>query len=759
VFNLKKYSTLYDKLREYPWTKGVDPRKFRGTYTGKPDPQVEELVKELLLAHFGETYSEDVRNLAFSDSFTSDNLQKLFKLPLEEIKTFTELKRKQIINKAASKLRECQNLYGLSDEIICEIAINTLKKSLGNQDIKDEISKKFPQDYKERITKVYGAIESGIKKGVLKKDNTWKNICLNPEENKQIIMGLTDNQDIINFFENLQPVTMGDITLEAFGIYAARKYKDEPLYIDNKINPRISENVISDLFSNEDSLIDEDEEDYEDYDEDGDFISSGRSKKDDLNERVKFKILNSLKSENPSKASMDLRQLCKRFARALPPEEAHKLPIYIERIRFPKQYDIDAYLNYLAEILIGAGYQETWVKGIILPTVKDEYKLYTQGIPDPEFGENSRTFSSVAEKEAIVNVIRNEFNLTCIPSGINIPVPAGVPAGEIPKTNDPNNPYDRFRIDFVIYSDALSFAAKNGKYVPEIKPNIMLIGEYYGLTGNINYDKKTKIKEATESYFAHALGCGYFDLMPGDEESLREQVKIGLDRNNALYITKDPEIRSKAVERLAYWKSIASKEAISSFIQDEKNLNLATKYINFKTNQLNIKPIKYNRFIGLVRSCRNRLDSESAEKALLALKSDEKSNSIYSFNHVQEWYEKWLDLSEKLQTEDLSKQALRNLSLDIENPIKDLVKSPIEEGRKNNAWKYSELDSMESELERIPEENVNRTNLCGLIYRLTDKQTKEAYWKKLRREFPLIEQIKQIAFNLYRHIKQGFTSK
>ena len=691
MFNLKKFATLYSTFKKHPDLNQFDPKRGRGDHPTKSSPQekaiIESLVAEMLLSHFGADYNDTTRELAFSVNISEKNLPKLFTLPLNQIQVFTNLKRKDLIAKGAERLKNIQNQYGFSDETICSIAISPLKKARTNESIISEVKNTSP-DSDSAIITIWNSIEGGIRKGVLKQDKAdpWKNICLDPQRNLSEIQRFTNDPTIVNFFDSLEEIKMGDITMEAFGIYAAKPYEGQ-LFINGEINPAFAKDILRDLFAKEkDDLSEFTDDDDEDNDQ--------------LSESVKYKILNSLKSENPSKSSMNLRQLCRQqFAKKLTPEENEKLLILIERIRFPKQYDLESYLEYIADVLVEAGYQDEWVNGVIMPTVRDEYIKYVKGIEDPEFGKNSRSFSSDAEKKMITEVIRDKFNLTCIPSGIHIPVPGGVPAGEIPKTSDPNKPFDRFRIDFVIYTDTLEFIDQGGIKVPHVKPNIMLIGEYYGIVDDEMYDKKREIKEATESYFAHALGCGYIGIEYQRDQNWIGQVKDGLDLNNALYVPKIPDIRCNAVHDLSRW--IGQNDI--NMVNDK---SLIEKYVDLNNKRPKSDLIKYNKFLGLVRSCRNRLDSESAEKAVTLMKAEDMSN-IYSYGYVLNWYQNW-------------KQD-RNQ----ENQLRNVVTSSIDEGRKNNQWKYQVLDELEKEVEQTVPERVNKTNICGLIYRLTDKQTKE----------------------------------
>jgi hypothetical protein len=722
VFNLKKFSTLFSNYKEHPELRNFDPKRLRGEHPAKTNAEetelIEKLVADLLFEHFGENYSDITRKLAFSTNISQKNLPDLFSLPITQIIKFADLKREDLVNKAAQKFKTIQNEYNLSDEKICNIAILPFKKAQDQyKDIKD-------------IAAVYKSLESGIKKGILKIEpsDDWKNICLKPQDFIQIVKTYTTNNEVIDFFMNLEPIVIGDITERACGIYVARPYGGELRDKEGKPNVEISKNVLKDLF-------------YEKKEGLSVFLEPSK----ELNNFIVKEILNSLKSENPSKASMNLRQLCKRF----PQEQTSKdLNIFIERVRFPKQYDVNSYLNYIKEILIDAGYQDTMVDNVML-TVKDAYKIYVKGIEDPDFGENSRSFSSYAEKEMITNIIRDYFNLTCIPSGIHIPVPGGIPEGILSKTKDETQTQDRFRIDYVIYTDVLTFKNENGINIPEIKPNIMLIGEYYGMKNDEKYDQKTEIKEATESYFADALGCGYIGVQYEDRTAGNWliQVRDGLNRNNALYIPKNDhklnegyqeinfsENNSLAVQNLFNWINQNNEKKI--LLEPQKHL--IEKYINLNEKTISNNTIKYNNFLGLIRACKNRIDSEAAEKAITLLKGEEITN-VYSYAYVTDWYKNWKENKNQ------------------PNPLKDAVSSSIKDGRENNSWKYQVLEEMEKEVEKEIPENINKTNICGLIYRLTDKQSEESTWKNMRMRFPIVEKIVQAVFNLRNYIKkQGF---
>ena len=726
MFNLNKFAALQPFFERYE----IDPKKAK---SGDRE-RVNALVADFLVQMFGEGHSENLKDFAFYSNISPKRLHELFTLPINEIKTFAEIKRDSIVEKGAVNIKIIQNHYKISDEImsdLCVISTSSRTKYSEKDDryteIINELKEKYPKNYSNVFSAIRSEIYNSIYSNVLKKEDDWKTICLKPRESVSIInqyaQGSSNYNEILNFFNSLPDLTIGNITEKALGIYASKPYSGE-LFIGGKINPEFTLDIMDDVFG---------------------------GKKLRLDERAKNVILNSLKSENPSSASMNLRQLCKSKFNI-----GEFNPILIERKRFSKDHNTDDYLKYVGLALIDHGFESSEVNNMI-ETIKNEYSAYVKGIPDPDFGENSRDFSSAAEADMIVNYVRNLFNLTCIPSGIHIPVPHGVNAAELPKTKDPSQPFDRFRIDFVIFCDKLEVKNDNGVMFPYIKPNMMLVGEYYGIQDDEKYDIKREIKEATENYFADALNCGYFEIMPERKENWIKQIADGLDKNSALYVPQGNAgekilntNHNAPINKLKNWWSTSDDMSKQKFISDNNN---ARKYLDINTGNINVKQEKYNKFEGLIRECRNRIESEFAEKAITLIKSDE-SNPIYSYDTVLEWNRKWKELNQKLvETKDPESyfRILSEIQQARQSGLRNFIEKPIQEGTDNNQWKFNELNILESEIKSAPENKINSTNLCGLVYRLTDKQTSESYWKSLKKSFQY--RVVEAMFNLYKYVK------
>lgn len=430
--------------------------------------------------------------------------------------------------------------------------------------------------------------------------------------------------------------------------------------------------------------------------------------------------------------------------------------------------DTEKFLQFIADILIQDGNPqetvETYIQTIrstISSNIDDKAKSKEKK-RDILFPELATYFDSKKEKE-IVDLIREEFNLTCVTSKMEFPI-----------TNDFTMNVEHFITDFVIYCDGLVFEKKEqngiGYEVPVIKHRLLLIGEYYGydsveksqplkhdlfnpdgtpflkpdnqpaLKGDIltigqEYKYKTEYKKITNDFCGKAIGCKTISINKAtSREVQRNEVASGLDENKVLYNTsfKDVSIQSDALLSLIKWYK--NPEVPNAVKQEYRPI--IEKYLNPETlEKKNGRdyPLAYqnpkSKYLGTIYEALHLIKSKDLFAAIQQSKGQYSSATLRDEEKAREYLE-----SIKLLRYNAEKLTAERRAL-LVKLFKEIQSIPVE----NGVLKY-------------PINNIIFLEFINKVCKFNEKTIKSKI------EYPNIYAIKK-AFNYFKHIKRGTITK
>jgi hypothetical protein len=461
--------------------------------------------------------------------------------------------------------------------------------------------------------------------------------------------------------------------------------------------------------------------------------------------------------------------------------------------------DTESFLNFISETLIKnnnpaetvddyiqtirAGLQGSFNKQ---GEAKDERKR------DTVFPEVESYFDSIKEKE-IVDLIRGEFNLSCVASAMEFPI-----------TNDFTMNRNNFKTDFVIYCDGLEGFQEREKdrekyQVPIIKHRLLLIGEYYGydsvraskpldadlinpdgtpflkpdgmpalkgdvLTEGQEYKYKTQYKIFTNDFCGRAIGCKTISINKATTKKDQiDEVSDGLDKNMVLYNTSfnDPNIKSSALIKLKNWYINASD------LERQESKFLVGYYLNTeKLEELIKNPLIKDKERGITVS----EVGKSGKDYPLAMQNPKSRylSTIYEAMHRI----KSIDLSIAIQITK-SEKTIQEYSIDTianKNQADEYLRMISGARAKlvgESGWRLQMLNKLFNEIQDATAEKVETINgfvFVEFIKNISKYSTKgisdekSPYRKENKSEkkleYPNIYKVKK-AFNYLKAIKRG----
>lgn len=265
--------------------------------------------------------------------------------------------------------------------------------------------------------------------------------------------------------------------------------------------------------------------------------------------------------------------------------------------------------------------------------------------PDQEYDAVFNFNFDSKDEHAIVNKFRNEFNIQCVPSNI-----------EIPCVDESPNEL-KFKIDFVLYCDVLDWKRANfGEtevITPVVKPQVILVGEYFGgctgsrpelkrtllnidgsvyekngkqyLKGMQNvpepdiYHVRTAYKKMTESFAAKSVGSATISIENTDDN---KAIVKELDHNNVIYVPSS-EVMSLLTDTSALKTVIAWYNNQTSVVQKliktaagTLNLDKYLSFANGKAEPQTEKVTKYDRYLSLIAHEMERVKFKAFEGAV-----------------------------------------------------------------------------------------------------------------------------------------------
>ncbi len=418
--------------------------------------------------------------------------------------------------------------------------------------------------------------------------------------------------------------------------------------------------------------------------------------------------------------------------------------------------DDEKFLNYISDVFISNGNPQETVKVFIeqiknsinKPEEKDRERR-----KDVLFPEMESYFDSIKEKE-IVDLVRDEFNLTCVASSMEFPI-----------TNDFTMNKKNFITDFVIYCDGFDGfkeREENGiKFsVPVIKQRLLLIGEYYGyysdlkskplkqdlinpdgtpflksdgtpaVTGDVltvgeEYKFKTQYKIITNDFCGQAIGCKTISIFQANSrKEQRTEVARGLDENKVIYNSnsKEVDIKSEALIELMNWyKNFETPEIAKNAAKAELSRYFDTDTMEKKPGSA--YPLAHNneknKYLGFIYETIHLIKSKDLSAAILQSKGGYSSSAIQSKADAQAYLASIAPARAKAASE--------------------------------NAWRIEKLKELYKEIQSIPTEN-------GKLIKAIDNLAFLSYIKdikSLNTKDQAMPNIYRKAYNHLRSIKRG----
>ena len=458
--------------------------------------------------------------------------------------------------------------------------------------------------------------------------------------------------------------------------------------------------------------------------------------KDDYSNILETKILDTFDLNNPIPAIQGISSA--KFNTVAIGDEPNRI-----KALFKNQFQSneDKLLDYVANVFIKnnnpietvKSYVEQ-IKNSVDKTPKDDTKPRRK---DSLFPEMESYFDSIKEKE-IVDLVRDEFNLTCVQSAMQFPI-----------TNDFTMNKKNFITDFVIYCDAFDGFKEEERdgikiEVPLIKNRLLLIGEYYGyysdlkskplkedlinpdgtpflkdngqpavvgdvLTIGEEYKFKTKYKIITNDFCGKAIGCKTISVhQANSRKEQRSEVAKGLEENNVIYNSesKDVEIKSGALINLMKWYRNASDES--------KNASKATLSRYFDTETLTKKsgkeyPLAFqnpkNKYLGVIYETIHFIKSKDLFAAI------EQSKLNYSIKTIKnpETANNYL-MSLAPERRRLTEQNNWRIE-SLKNIYKEIQNMPLENGKLQNPINNIEFLKYIQEIKNFANKNVDYSNV------------------------------------------------